>query len=557
MKNLRYQMTLGLLAAAVATLTACGGGSSSDSAAATDSIVRGVAATGLAIANGQVTLKCAVGNSGAVTTQADGSYSIDVSKLTLPCVARVEYLDASGKKQKLHSLVQGVGTVNLTPVTDMVVANLTSTGVAADAYDKFSADEVKSYSEDRVKTATAKVKSELTAKGVDISRLPDDAIRGLLVAATNSSKGNEHDNVLDDLKDKLEAEGKSLDDLASEMHSGHETRGLSTSTGLPGDAVKGKVAYDANCKGCHGARESDAINAAKTLKAIKENEGGMGSLASVITITVADDIATYMANGAGTTSGTTAGTALKTQTITFASPGTQTLGVAVPALSSTASSGLAVTITSSTPVVCSVKSNTLTLVAAGTCTLTANQSGNASFNAATPVVHSFSVAAASGAILTKQTITFTSPGAQKVGTPATLSASTDSSLTVTFASTTPSVCSVAGNTLTILAAGDCTITADQAGNGTFAAAATVTRTVTVTNPAAVTSASNGKALYASNNCGACHGAVPATLNVLKGANNPASIQKAITGNAGGMGMYTNLTSQNIADIAAYLVTPSM
>ena len=553
MKNLRHQMTLGLLAASLATLTACGGGSGADSTTAADSTVRGVAATGLAIANGQVSLKCAIGNSNVVTTQADGSYSIDVSKLTLPCVARVEYLDATGKKQKLHSLVQGVGIVNLTPVTDMVVANLSSTGVSADAYDKFSADEVKTYSEDRVKTAISKVKSELIAKGVDVSRLPDDAIRGILVAATASSKGNDHDNVLDDLKDKLEAEGKSLDDLEDDMHSGHESRGLSTSNGLPGDAAKGKVAYDANCKSCHGTRESDAVNAAKILKAIKENEGRMGSLAGVITVTVADDIATYMANG----SGSTAGTALKTQAITFTSPGNQTLGVSVPTLTASATSGLPVVMASSTPAVCKVNGSTLTLVAAGTCTVSASQNGNTSYSAAAAVVHSFSVAAATGAILPTQTISFTSPGAQKVGTPVTLSASSNSGLTVTFASTTTSVCTISGNTLTLVAAGNCIITADQAGNSGFSAAATVTRTIAVANPAVAVSATNGKALYASNNCGMCHGAVPATNKVLLGANNPARIQSAITGDAGGMGVYKNLTGQNLADIAAYLMTPAI
>lgn len=552
MKNLRHHLSLGLMVTAVAALTACGGGSGSSSTAATDAIVRGVAATGLAIANGQVSLKCAVGNSSPVTTQTDGSYSIDVSKLTLPCVARVEYVDAAGKKQKLHSLVQAVGIVNITPVTDMVISNLSSTGVAADTYDKFSADEVKAFSDDRVKTATQQVKSELTAKGVDVSKLPDDAIRGMLVAATAASKGNEHDNVLDELKNKLAEAGKSLNDLEDDMHSGHETRGLSTSTGVPGDAAKGKVAYEANCKGCHGARVSDAINAAKILKAIKENEGGMGSLASAITVTVADDIASYMANGiiGGT------GTALKTQTITFASPGNQTLGVAVPALSATASSGLPVTITSTTPVVCKVAGNTLTLVAAGTCSLSANQSGNASYNAAVAVVKSFTVASATGAVLTKQTITFTALSAQKVGTPATLSASSDSGLTVTFASSTPTVCSVSGNTLTLLAAGNCTITADQAGNSSFAAAATVTRSVAVTNPAVAPSATNGKALYASN-CGSCHGVPPAGQTVLRGASNPTLIQGAITGNRGGMGMLSGLTGQNLVDIAAYLATPGI
>ena len=71
------------------------------------------------------------------------------------------------------------------------------------------------------------------------------------------------------------------------------------------------------------------------------------------------------------------------------------------------------------------------------------------------------------------------------------------------------------------------------------------------------SATNGKALYASNGCGGCHGAVPAGLNVLAGANSPSVIQSAIGSNFGGMGKYSGLTSQNLADIAAYLATPNI
>ena len=539
--------------ALAAILAACGGGGSG-SDPVTVSSVSGVAATGLAIANGTVSLKCTAGDAFPVRTLADGSYSIDVSMVTLPCVVRVDYNDAAtGAPQKLHSLAQAAGNVNITPVTDMLLSNLSSTGVAADAFDKFDANEVRTYSADRIRTAARTVRTELLSQGVDVTHLPDDPIRTRLLAATGSSTGDAHDGVLDQIHARLHEQGKSLHDLEDEMKSGHETRGLTTSTGRPGDATAGKTAYEANCQSCHGTRMPDAVNAAKILHAIQENEGGMGSLANSITSTIADNIATYMANGVG--NGT--GTALIAQTVTFASPGNQTLGVATPALSATATSGLPVTITSSTPAVCTVTNNALTLVAAGTCSLSANQSGDTSYNAAAPVVNTFTVASAAGVVLPSQTITFVSPGAQKVGTPVALSASADSDLVVSFASTTPTICTLSGNTLTLVAAGNCTITANQAGNGSYAAAATVTRTFAVTDPAAVASAANGKALYASNNCSGCHGVIPANLNVLAGANSPTVIQNAITGNLGGMSRFAGLTSQNLADIAAYLATPTI
>ena len=79
-----------------------------------------------------------------------------------------------------------------------------------------------------------------------------------------------------------------------------------------------------------------------------------------------------------------------------------------------------------------------------------------------------------------QTITFVNPGTVSLGTVPTLSASSTSGLTVSFATATPSVCGVAGtNTLSLLTVGTCTITASQAGNASYAAATPVSQSFTV------------------------------------------------------------------------------
>ncbi len=556
MKHLRRHLPIGLVALALASLTACGGGGggSGSDAGNNTSTVNGIAATGLAIDNGRVSLKCAIGATSMVNTLADGSFTVDISRVTLPCIARVDYTDTStGKAAKLHSLVKVSGNLNITPVTDMLVANLSTNGVAADTYDKFEANEVRAYSDERVRTATQLVKTYLKSKGIDTTHLPDDVIGTKFVATHGSRKGDDHDRVLDDIKEKFHAEGKDLHEAEDEMESGHESRGLGTSTGLPGDAGAGKIAYDTSCRSCHGPRISDAINASNTMRAIQKNKGGMGALASTITVVTADNIATYLANG---TSGGNS-VALKTQSITFASPGNQVMGNTAPVLVATATSGLPVTITSTTVAVCTVSGTTLTLVAPGSCSLSASQSGNTTYTAATAVSNTFTVASASGVVLPAQTITFVSPGAQTMGvTPPNLSASASSGLQVTLTSSTAGVCTVSGNTLTLVAPGNCTVTAQQAGNANFAAAANVARTFAVNNPAVVNSAVNGKTLYAS--CSGCHGAAAGGgLNVLAGANNPSVLQSAISSNMGGMGMFYSLTGQNLADIAAYLATPTI
>jgi hypothetical protein len=79
-----------------------------------------------------------------------------------------------------------------------------------------------------------------------------------------------------------------------------------------------------------------------------------------------------------------------------------------------------------------------------------------------------------------QTITFVNPGAQTFGTTPTFMATSDASLTVTFTSSTPGVCTITSQgTATFVTAGTCTINADQAGNGSYLPAAQVSRSFVV------------------------------------------------------------------------------
>ncbi|KXL54230.1 endo-1,4-beta-xylanase A precursor [Anaerotignum neopropionicum] len=76
-----------------------------------------------------------------------------------------------------------------------------------------------------------------------------------------------------------------------------------------------------------------------------------------------------------------------------------------------------------------------------------------------------------------QTITFNNPGAQNFGTTPQLTASSDSSLTVSFRSETPEVCTITPEgVLTFIRAGQATITAEQEGNINYLPAIPVSRT---------------------------------------------------------------------------------
>ena len=84
------------------------------------------------------------------------------------------------------------------------------------------------------------------------------------------------------------------------------------------------------------------------------------------------------------------------------------------------------------------------------------------------------------AIGTPQTITFAPLSDVPVGSqPVNLTATASSTLSVTYVSNTPSVCTVSGTMVTLLISGGCSITASQPGNTTYAPAAPVTQDFTV------------------------------------------------------------------------------
>jgi hypothetical protein len=132
-----------------------------------------------------------------------------------------------------------------------------------------------------------------------------------------------------------------------------------------------------------------------------------------------------------------------------------------------ASSALAVSFTSGAPFVCSVTGSTVSFLGAGTCTIDADQGGDAGYKAAPMAQQSFTVAKGS------QTITFISaaPVPARIGGPAyDVVASASSGLPVSLASQTPRVCTLEGSVVSMIAAGTCTIGAEQAGNSDYRAA---------------------------------------------------------------------------------------
>ena len=159
------------------------------------------------------------------------------------------------------------------------------------------------------------------------------------------------------------------------------------------------------------------------------------------------------------------------QTITFGALAAKIFGDPNFTVSATASSGLVVSFSASGN--CTIATTTVTITGAGSCTITASQPGNTNYAAATNVPQTFTIAKAS------QTITFNALADKTTSDPPfTVSATASSTLPVGFGAT--GQCTVSGSTVTITAAGSCTITASQAGDANYNPAPNVPRTFNIT-----------------------------------------------------------------------------
>ena len=162
------------------------------------------------------------------------------------------------------------------------------------------------------------------------------------------------------------------------------------------------------------------------------------------------------------------------QAISFNYPGGATLLAGPVTLKATADSGLPVAFRSGTPDICTVSGDQLTLVAKGECSVIASQAGGAGANgkqwaAADEVGQLFKV-------LGRAQTPVVPVAVMRRATTATvtLSGKTDAGLAATYQSTTPSICTVSGTSLTALGDGLCQLTVTAPADATHEALAGTT-----------------------------------------------------------------------------------
>lgn len=195
-------------------LAACGGGGGGTATttpppAATSVQISGTAAAGAALANAAVDVKCATGT-GSATTGADGRYTLNIQGAVLPCMVRVRGM-AGGTAVVLHSFTETATTdaataiaaavANVSPLTEMVAAQL-ATVAPSIWFDQFRVPTSDMVTTARLQAATAAVLAALKAgAGIDFGAI--DPFKSALVAASGSTAGNGHDQLLDRLGAQL------------------------------------------------------------------------------------------------------------------------------------------------------------------------------------------------------------------------------------------------------------------------------------------------------------------------------------------------------------------
>jgi hypothetical protein len=229
-----------LAALSAAALTACGGGG--DAAPAdngtgggvvtpTALTVSGVAARGAALAGATVQASCATG-SGTATALADGSYSLAITGGVLPCVLKATSSDAT---TTFYSLAAGTGTTvtaNITPLTELVIAQMTGQEPAA-FYASASTDTTAlttAVTAQKIDAASTAVVATLQAAGVDTSSITS-IVSGSLAAGTGSG----YDGVLDTLGTTLTSTGTTLGELVTTV----ATTSAATSSSGPATTTSG------------------------------------------------------------------------------------------------------------------------------------------------------------------------------------------------------------------------------------------------------------------------------------------------------------------------------
>lgn len=156
-------------------LIGCGGGSAVSSSPS----IGGTVAVGFAIVGGTVDVKCASAAAIAPsTTSTTGALQVDLTGKTLPCAIEVTggTINSAANTTAYHSIAMAAGNVNVTPLTDLLIANLAAPTSPSAWYAALTPAALAAITTTQVSTAMTNVKTALglttQLSGVDLITTP-------------------------------------------------------------------------------------------------------------------------------------------------------------------------------------------------------------------------------------------------------------------------------------------------------------------------------------------------------------------------------------------------
>ncbi len=144
-------------------LTACGGGGGNSPAASTT--LSGTAAVGAPIVGATVNVTCAAGAalSNIPVTSATGAWSVTLSGQTLPCAVQVSggTVNGAANTTAYQSIATSLGTVNVTPLTSLLVANLVGKATPNTWFANLTPTQLSAITSAQVSTSLTKLRAAL------------------------------------------------------------------------------------------------------------------------------------------------------------------------------------------------------------------------------------------------------------------------------------------------------------------------------------------------------------------------------------------------------------
>ena len=238
MEKIMHFLKLVSFVASILVLSSCGGGGGSSTPAVR--ALSGVAAVGTPIVNGTINVICAAGSALAPTvTASTGAWQVTLSRQTLPCAVQVSGGTINGviNTTPYDSIATTTGTVNITPLTDLLVANLVGAATPSTWFAGLSTNPAP------LTTITqTQVNATLAKMSTALSGLTPLSTNNPITTAFTPTSGNVSDDMLTALATAMAYTGVTYESLLSDAST-------TTFTAPPGFGTALATAYNGTTSG--------------------------------------------------------------------------------------------------------------------------------------------------------------------------------------------------------------------------------------------------------------------------------------------------------------------